>query len=429
MSVIGAMYSSISGLNANSTAMEIIGNNLANVNTPAFKFSRADFADILSKTLSRGMSAGRGVEVGSTNMIFSQGSFSSTENVTDVALSGKGFFMVRDTINDGEFYTRAGNFVVDKEGYLVNPVGFRLQGFQVDETGAYKGVPMDINVPQAPLQPNATSDVSIFANLDSQADYVGPFDELDPTNTSNFTTAITVYDSLGNGHQVTVYFTKQAAPGPGGGNVWDYNVMVGADDSATGVAYRAATGSLEFTTAGELQTATIGPSSFDFTGNPTPAQAITFNFGTAIDDGGTGVDGCTQFGESSALVFESQNGYGPSYLESLEIDTDGKVTGKYTNGEAREFAQIAVVNFANMPGLTSLGGNIFGESNNSGSPIVSVAKVSGNGSIFSNTLELSNVDTAEQFVTMITTQRAFQANSRSITTSDTMLADLLNIIR
>lgn len=430
MSVIGAMFSGISGLNSNAQAMEIIGNNLANINTPAFKYSRADFADVLSKLMSQGFSVGRGSSVIDTTMVFAQGGFQTTDNVTDLALSGKGFFMVYDAINQGSYYTRAGNFSINREGYMVSSQGFRLQGYQVDDTGEPAGLPGDILIPQVPLDPQASSEVKIHTNLDSTASYVGPFDVTDPVNTSNFATAITVYDSLGNPHQITTYFTIQNAPGPGGGNIWDYNVVVDGDDATGGVAYVAAGGTLEFNTDGELQAQAITtPSNFDFIGATTQDQAIDFVFGTPIADGGTGVDGSTQFGDQSAVLFQGQDGFSPAYLESLDIDPDGIVFGRFSNGETRNFARVSIVNFSNIAGLNQLGANLFSTSTESGDPVVSVANVSGNGSVFSNTLELSNVDVASQFVTMITTQRGFQANSRSITTSDEMMAELINMTR
>jgi flagellar hook protein FlgE len=423
------MFSSISGLNANSLTMEIIGNNLANVNTTGFKYSRPDFQDILSRSLSRGLSVGRGTMVGGTTMVFSQGGFQSTDTVTDLALSGRGFFMVQDSATTNTYYTRAGSFHIDQSGFLVDPSGFRVQGFDVDDTGQPQGVTGDIVLPTAPLQPLATSEITINANLDSRVPYVGPFDPANPENTSNFTTAITVYDSLGNEHQVTAYFTREDAPGPGGGNVWDYNVVVSAEDSATGAAYVAQSGTLEFTTDGALQTHTpsASPANFNFVGAVTQGQAISLNFGTTISDGGTGLDGTTQFAQTSGLVSQSQDGYGPSDLLSLDIDNDGVISGHFGNGQTRSFARVAVVNFANIDGLAQAGGNLFTATGVSGAAIVSVANVAGNGSINSNSLEMSNVDIASQFVDLITTQRAFQANAKAITAASDMLTVTVNM--
>ncbi|MDP8224568.1 MAG: flagellar hook protein FlgE [Candidatus Lernaella stagnicola] len=429
MGIVGAMYSGISGLNSNSTMMEIIGNNLANINTPAFKHARADFSDILSAT-SGGQTIGRGARVGSTRMVLTQGGFQATENVTDIALAGPGFFMVNDQASHTLFYTRSGNFRVDKSGYMTSPAGHRLQGYEISSDGRPVGTPRDIRVPQTPLQPKITDNVSLYANLDSQSEVVGPFDVTDPVNTSNFTASITVYDSLGNAHQLTVYFDRDPVPGAGGGNVWNYHVVVDAEDAAGGVDFIAADGELEFTAAGSLLELRAGAlNDFDFSGNPEQNQIISFDFGTSVAVGGTGVDGTTQFGEGSALVFASQDGYSTSYIDSINIDEDGKVIALYANGEAEEIAQVAVVNFTNPLALDHRGDNMFGSTTESGEPVASVANVSGNGAIFSKTLELSNVDIAAQFGLMITTQRGFQANSRSIRTADELISELINLIR
>lgn len=429
MSIVGAMYSGISGLNSNSTMMEIIGNNLANINTPAFKYSRADFADVLSAT-GGGVTVGRGSRVGATSMVMAQGGFQATENITDMALAGQGFFMVYDENNQSQLFTRAGSFTLDKRGYLVNPSGMTLQGFGLNSSGQASGVPRDIQIPQSPLQPQTTAEVALYANLDSGSEVVGPFDVSNPVETSNFTASITVYDSLGSPHQLTAYFSIRSDTGPGGGNLWDYNVVVDAEDAAGGVDYVATNGTLEFTTDGALLDHQIVTApDFDFSGNPSQNQDIQFDFGSTIADGGTGVDGTTQFGEGSALVYASQDGFGTSYIDSITIDEDGIIVALYANGETSNVAQIAVVNFANPLGLDHRGDNLFGSTNESGESITSVANVSGNGSIFSKTLELSNVDIAAQFAQMITTQRGFQANSRTITKTDEMIAELINLSR
>ncbi len=429
MSIVGAMYSGISGLNTNATMMEIIGNNLANINTPSFKHSRADFSDILAST-SGGRTVGRGARVGSTSMVLTQGGFQATENVTDIAIAGPGFFMVYDQVSQNHLYTRAGNFSINQEGFLVNPTGQLLQGFSLSEDDMAVGVPHEIRIPQSPLQPKITENVDLYANLDSSSPVDGPFDVTDPVATSNFTASITVHDSLGNPHQLTIYFDIDAAAGPGGGNMWNYNVVVDATDATGGVAYVAHEGTLEFSTSGALLDYIPGAlNDFDFAGNPEQNQVISVDFGTPISAGGTGVDGTTQFGEGSALVFASQDGFGTSYIDSLNIDEDGKVVALFANGESMDVAQVAIVNFSNPLGLDNRGGNMFGSTTESGEPITSIANVSGNGSIFSKTLELSNVDIAAQFGAMITTQRGFQANSRSIRTVDEIIQETLNLVR
>jgi len=431
MSIQGAMYSGISGLSSNGIAMEVIGNNIANINTPAYKFSRPEFSDILAKNMGMGYSIGRGANVTGVDTLFTQGSFQTTNNVTDVALEGKGFFVLKDSNETGNYYTRAGNFHIDELGYITNSEGLRVQGYLLDERGIYTGTPQDIKIPTTPLSPKPTSDgstlnsgVQIAANLDSNSQPIASgFDITNPTGTSHFTTSITVYDSLGNGHQVSVYFTKIAD------GSWQWNVAVDASDTASGSTEVQASGTLTFDTQGRLSQETTTTNSFNFNGGCTQNQVIGFNFGTSLAESGTGLDGTTQFGDVSSLHYQSQDGYSPAYLQSLEIDNNGVIIGKYANGETKKFYQLAVANFQNPNGLSKAGGNLFGETTTSGEPLISVANVSGNGRIFSDTLEMSNVDLAEQFVSMIATQRGFQANSRSITTTDEMLSDLVNLKR
>jgi flagellar hook protein FlgE len=372
--------------------------------------------------------------------LFTQGSFSTTQNVTDIALEGGGFFMVHNP--KGAFYTRAGNFHIDDSGYLVNPSGSKLQGYQLDERGRFTGLPVDVQIPTAPLIPkptgdgsNAGSGVKINANLDSNATIPAAFDLADPLTTSNFATSVTVYDSLGNDHLLTVYFRKATESATG--NTWEYHVVADeADANVTPPAdVLAQSGTLTFNTFGQLVGEQVtyngDPANpyFNFTGGAQQNQQIAFDFGESINEGGTGTDGTTQYGQASSVLAVSQDGYGPSYLIDISIDNAGKIFGRYTNGETRAFSQIAIANFRNVNGLARMGDNMFAESHLSGQPLAGVANEGGNGRIFSNTMELSNVDMAEEFVRMITTQRGFQANSRSIKTADELLQELVNLNR
>jgi flagellar hook protein FlgE len=438
MSVLGAMFSGISGLNANSIAMEVIGNNISNINTTAYKSSRADFSDILSKTLASGYSVGRGSQIQSITQIFTQGGFETTDTVTDLALEGSGFFILNDSLNNNnKLYTRAGNFHLDSAGYLVNAQGYRVQGFDVDAIGDNIGTTKDIQISNTPFPPKPTGDgvdegtgVVIHTNLSSEST-LNPggaaFDVTNSTNTSNFVSSITVYDSLGNGHQISVYFRKSAEAATG--NTWEWYAVASAADHASGVDTICAQGTLDFNTEGALTAESTTSSSFDFSGGATAGQAIGFDFGDSIADGGTGFTGSTQFGEDSALNNQSQDGYSPSYLEGIEIDETGKVIGQYANGETVDFTQIAIARFTEQGSLSQVGSNLFSETIESGSPIVGVATEAGNGRVYSNTLELSNVDMAQEFVNMITVQRGYQANSRSITSSDEMISELLQLKR
>ena len=443
MSIMGSFFSSIAGLNSNGIAMEVIGNNIANINTPAFKLNRTEFTDILSRNFSTGYEIGRGSSVNDVSTVFTQGSFESTQNVTDIALEGAGFFIMKN--NKGSFYTRAGNLHIDEDGFVVNASGAKLQGYALDDAGRFTGTPVDVLIPTAPLDPRPTGDgstddtgVAVTANLDSNAE-VAPggaaFDLANPLETSNFATSVTVYDSLGNDHLLTIYFRKDVETAAG--NTWEYHVVVDEGDANVTPAADviAQSGELVFNTDGALVSETVTYNGdplnpyFNFSGGADQNQRIGFDFGQSIADGGSGTTGTTQYGQESSVLATTQDGYGPSFLEDITIDNDGKIYGRYTNGQTRPFAQIAIANFRNINGLSRVGDNMFSETHLSGQPLMGVANEGGNGRIFSNTLELSNVDLAEQFVSMITTQRGFQANSRSIQTADDLLQELVNLRR
>ncbi|RJQ45446.1 MAG: flagellar hook protein FlgE [Nitrospiraceae bacterium] len=426
--MLTSLFTAVSGMNANGTALSVIGDNVANMNTTAFKSSRASFGDILSQSMGTSQ-VGRGVSVSAVTPTFTQGSFENTANVLDMAVDGDGLFIVSDA--SGTFYTRAGQFTLDKEGYIVNPNAMRLQGYLFSASGTSAGLG-DINLSTLNSSPNATADVSISANLDSRASIPGAFDINDPNNTSNFSSSITVYDSLGNGHVVNIYFRKDAETATG--NTWEWFAAVNASDSLSGSTEVQAQGTLDFDNNGALDTESaitypLASGGFDFTGGAAAGQAINFEFGTSITEGGTGLDGATQFGSASATIFQSQDGYSSGSLRSITIDQDGTMTGIFTNGQTRAVGQVALAKFIAPTELTKMGRNLFAESTNSGQPVISVPGTSGTGQILSNTLELSNVDLAEEFVKMIISQRGFQANSRIVSTSDELMAELVNLKR
>ena len=423
MSIWGALYTAVTGLSSDGQNMEVIGNNIANMNTPGFKLGRAEFADILAKQLGAGIEVGRGSKLNAISTIFSAGSFTSTQNPTDVALEGQGFFMINR--GDRYLYTRAGNFSFDKDNYLVTPDGYKVQGFQLDNAGTITGAPTDIQISNLPLSPKATTEATIHCNLDASAT-ANPggaaFDITDPVNTSNFSTSMTVYDSLGNPHSVTLYFRKTADLN------WEYHAVVSAADATGGAAYEATAGTLVFDSQGRLDSATVTtPPAFNFVGGASQNQQITFNFGDPIADGGTGLQGTTQFGSDSNVYFQGQDGYSSAQLVDVSIDEFGRIAGKYDNGEIKYFYRLAVVNFNNLLGLSHEGNNMFAETPDSGNPIIGAAKEGGNGQILSGTLEMSNVELSEELVRMILTQRGFQANARAITTSDDMTVELINM--
>ena len=430
--MMSSLFTAVSGMSANGTALSVIGDNVANMNTVAFKSSRSSFGDILSQSLGTSQ-IGRGVAVTDITPVFTQGSFENTANVLDLAVDGEGLFIVKD--ESGIAYSRAGQFTLDKEGYIVNTNGMRLQGYLFSTSGSSAGLG-DINLSTLNSAPQPTESAEISANLDSRAtlldDITNPFDVTDPGNTSNFSSTLTVYDSLGVSHVINIYFRKDTEAATG--NSWDWYAVVNDADSASGSTEIQANGTIDFTSDGALDvesaiTYPVG-AGFNFSGGATADQVVDFNFGTSITtDGGTGLDGTTQFGSTSATIFQSQNGYSSGSLRNITITQDGFITGIFTNGQTRAVGQVALAKFLAPTEVKKMGKNLYSESSESGQPIVSIPGTSGTGVVLSNTLELSNVDLAEEFVKMIISQRGFQANSKMVSTSDELMQELINLKR
>lgn len=434
MAILTSLFSSVSGINAFGTGLSVVSNNIANMATVGFKDSNVAFADVIGENLSgasSGSEVGHGVSVNSIRSQFTQGSFETTGNGLDMALDGDGFFLLRSPAG-AEFYTRAGLFSVNKDGFIANPDGLFLQGYQADPTGnLLTGQVSNLNVASTTFPPQATTTMNLVANIDSRVNIPAAFDVTNPTNTSNFSTSMTVFDSLGNGHLVTVYFRKSATAGTG--NTWQWFAVVNANDSGNGVTEVQAQGTLTFTTNGELDTEATAASptgGFDFSGGATQNQAINIDFGDSITtDTGTGLSGVTQFGSTSAVLNQIQDGYASGSLQRISVSNDGLITGLFTNGKSRTLGGISLGRFNNPQGLSKLGNNLYAVSSDSGQPIFGSPNSAGMGKILANSLELSNVDLAEQFVKMIEFQRGFQANSRVITITDEMLQELVNLRR
>ncbi len=425
MSVLTALSSGTTGLESSSLELSVIGDNIANSNTIGYKSGRAAFEDALTQSVIGGTGEiGLGSRLESVQKIMTQGALTSTGIATDLALQGSGYFVVHGDHagQTGDFYTRAGQFTVDANGYLVNLEGLRVQGYPADPTGALTGVPGDLLVGTASAQPNPTTTVTVKANL--QADAAVTFDPADPAGTSNFSTSMAVYDSLGAAHQVQVFFGKTAS------GQWSWSAMAdggGLQGGTAGQLTQIASGTLSFGTNGQLLDVTQA-STFNPSGASGPQQ-LTFNFGDAANAGGTGLLGITQFASSSATTFIGQDGFGSGQLASIKIDTQGNVAGIFTNGQSRVLGQVAVAGFAAPDGLARVGGNLFAQSQQSGQPVVGAPGEGGRASIISGSLEQSNVDLAEQFVRLIAAQRAFEANSKTISTADQLLSELIQMKR
>lgn len=621
--MLSSFFSGISGLLANSHSINVVGNNIANVNTVGFKGSRATFEDVLYQSIfgSSGSSqVGRGTALSSVDTSFSQGSFESTSESTDLAIGGEGFFIVKSPDNNTSYYTRAGQFRFDKDGNLINPSGYKLQGREIDRTtNAPFGVDSDIVISPAPSEPRATEFIGISANLQSNADWKGSignrattagtgnitdiegsegryaragnytsvittrtadftgtgtfsdctgtltingvdvtlaaddlagvvaainaaaglnvtasaaggelrltadsagvdivvddsqvttgsigwttadkastdlygahmdltvdqmldgvsqgttafgenisavgttltdwegcglniiynnvaaggtqtftvngFEEqyesatVNPSASSNYSTSITVYDSLGQSHVVTVYFRKShETETPTQTSVWEWHAYLSADDAASGVEGSVQSGYLTFGNNGTLITGGNPISvSFDFSQNAQPAQVIDIVFGSGSGGGTT-----TQYPIASTTNFQTQDGYPPGVLMNVTVSAEGVISGHYSNGQILDLYQITLANFNNPWGLRREGSNLYSETLESGVAYTNAPGEGGLGKINPNSLEQSNVDLATEFVKMIIAQRGFQANSRVITTTDDILAELMNLKR
>ncbi len=398
----------LSGLNAAAKALDVLGNNISNSGTVGFKSSTATFGDVYAASLGAGNQIGIGVSVSGVNQQFTQGNLTVSSNPLDVAINGQGMFRLSN--NGAITFTRNGQFNIDKNGYVVNASGYRLTGYLANAANVIvPSTPAEIFINTADLQPQPTGNsgagARIGLNLDSrQAVNALAFNVNDPT-TYNSSTSITVYDSLGNPHLMSLYFKKTAA------NSWDLytNLNGGPPSAATG---------LVFNSTGALTTPATGiiPQSHAVTTGATTPLAFNLN-----------LSGSTQYGNIFGVNNVAQDGYTSGRLSGLSIAADGTVQGRYSNGQSRDLAQIVLANFNNPNGLSSLGNNQWGETADSGQPLVGVPGSGSLGVVQSAAYEESNVDLTAELVSMITQQRAYQANAQTIKTQDQILQTLVNL--
>jgi flagellar hook protein FlgE len=409
--MIGSLYSGISGLKTNTSAMAVIGDNIANVHTTGFKTNRVSFANVFNAAVGQSRTqVGRGVTMVGMSANWNSGTMETTNNVTDLAINGQGMFIVEDPSDSAQYYTRAGNFEFDRDGYLVNVDGYRVQGYPVDPVTGVLGAMTAITMPAGMSAPSATDEITMELNLDASASVGDAYD-----------TTVTTYDSLGNGIELTFTFTNTAA------NTWEYYVTP-SSGAATPAA--AAPNEIVFNASGALVPASCTPAS----ANPTIAvtglsganMAVTWTY---LDAAGATDGSVTGYSANSVKTAQTQNGYPSGMLQGISVDEDGIFTGLYSNGTMLSFAQVTLADFASYSGLAKQGSNLYISTLASGAAIPSVPNTAGVGAIAPNSLEMSNVDLATEFVELITTQRAFQANSKVITTSDEVLNELINIKR
>ena len=404
----------LSGLNAASKNLEVIGNNVSNSNTVGFKQSRAQFSDVYANSLTGSGSSqiGIGTKLSSVQQQFTQGNVSSTNNPLDIAINGGGFFRMSN--NGSITYSRNGQFQMDKLGYIVDSENKRLTGYSANSSGNLStGAPAELNINTADLVPKTTSSTTGLFNLDSRdaTKTVASFNPNDPT-TYNHSSAVSVYDSLGNSHTIQSFFVK-TAPG-----TWSLLTTAdGVPTAYTPPATPVATAQLVFSGTGIQPTITPA----------TPNVAFAVTTGASAMSINVDYSGSTQFGSNFSVNSMSQDGYTSGRLSGFNTGADGTIIGRYTNGQSSVLGQVVLANFTNPNGLQSLGSNTWAESSTSGSPLVGAPNSGSLGVLQSSAVEDSNVDLTAELVNMITAQRIYQANAQTIKTQDQVLQTLVNL--
>jgi len=439
MAITQALYTGVTGMNVMSDSMSVVANNLANANAKGFKYDRVEFDDLLSAdTMSSTGSAqiGRGARVSDVRTVHTQGGLTVTDRLTDLAVQGSGFFVVGNPKGEkqeagGQFYTRVGAFNFDKDGFLSDPAGGHLQGYEADKNGRLSPLLSDIRLQTNNLPPQSTEKVQLNLNLDGRTEVSEvPFDINNPVDTSDFVNSVNVFDSQGNKHAMTTYFKRIQADE---GIAWEYHQTVDGKEVSDGdgqALKEVGKGVVRFDTKGNLLSEEAEEMSANFSKGASPGQIIALDFGKNLStEGGNGVGASTSVAAASITVFHSQNGFEAGNIKSIKIDLDGKLKGYYTNGVEKVLGALALATFENVDGLQKAGRNQFFANTESGEPRIGTPQTGTRGSIYASTLEESNVDMAQQFVEMIRTQRGFQANSRSVTTTDSMLEEVINMKR
>jgi flagellar hook protein FlgE len=404
----------LSGLNSSSKALDVAGNNIANASTVGFKSSATHFADVYGASLQGGggSQVGIGATLGAVAQQYSQGNITATNNPLDIAINGTGFFGLSQ--NGSTTYTRNGQFHLDKNGYIVNDQNRMLLGVLADTSG---------NIPQQPPTdqlkvdfvtgtPNPTSTASLTANVDSRATAINvattPFSTINQ-NSYTSSTAMNVYDSLGNPHTLTYYFAKRSS------NTWDMYTQL--DSTLTG---GGAPSALTFSSTGQLATPATGSVALSIPAATLGTGANALNFSVDISN-------MTQFGSSFAANDRTQDGFAPGNLAAISVSKDGIVQVRYDNGQTRDIGQVALFNFRNPNGLGSIGNNQWSETADSGQPTPGNPNTGIFGVLQSSSVEESNVDLTAELVNLIVQQRNYQASAQSIKTQDQILQTLVNL--
>lgn len=408
----------LSALNATSTAIDVVGNNLANMNSTGFKASEMSFSDLVTQSLGAGLGTtqvGFGTATPITLRNFAQGAIQTTGGVLDGAISGQGFFVVQDPISGNTEYSRAGNFQTDASGNLMTANGDYVQGWNADSSGN-----IDTNQPVSNLvipvgsleQPIATTTVTSDLNLNSSAT---------ADSTSTFSTPISIYDSLGTSHVLTLSFVKT------GPNAWAYTATLPPADLADPTTAQVATGNLVFNTDGSLDlTQTTSPVQFTlpaFADGATPGGQVTWNLAQA-----NGAGAITQYDQPSASSSSSQDGQAASQLVNVGLANGGAILAQYSDGQQVTVGQVALASIRNPDSLVAVGSNNFMLSEASAAPNIGVPGTGGRGNIQGGSIEASNVDIATEFTNLIVFQRGYEANGKVVSTADTLSQDTINLI-
>ena len=410
----------LSGLNASSKSLEVIGNNIANASTIGAKASRAEFADMYANAMGGSNSIGIGVSLAAVSQQFNQGNISATENPLDLAINGPGFFQVTD--GNSAQYTRNGQFKVDRDGYVVNTQQQRLMGYAADASGTIQaGAVSALKMPTAGITPSATTAMTMELNLDARAKVTlpttgAPIDFSDP-KTYNNATSVSVYDVKGQDVALTYYFQKAAT------DTWNVYVVANGTPLATAGGNPAASTTFKFPDDGSKPTAPIGPVVLNVPAVTNAVGALTVAIpGIALD-----VSSATQFGAEFGVTDLGQDGYSAGQLIGVQFEANGIVTARYSNGQTKPAGQIELANFRNPQGLQPAGGNCWTRTFASGDPIVGIPTAGNLGELKSGALEESNVDLTAELVNMITAQRVYQANAQTIKTQDQLMQTIVNL--
>ena len=409
----------LSGLSASSNDLDVIGNNIANANTVGFKQSTAQFADLYANTIATTVNnqIGIGTRLASVQQDFTQGTFKTTGQALNVAINGTGFYQMSN--NGSLTYSRNGVFQLDKNGFITNAQGLQLMGYAANANGVINSAQtVPIQVPTTNIAPVATQNITAQLNLNAQSTTptATPFDATN-SNTYNYSTSITAYDSLGGTQQVNMYFVKGGTDASGN---QEWNVYAGTAGNVSSV------GTMSFNSSGNLVGTTNAAGTATSLGqipvtiNPTDGsktnQTITMNF-----------TGTTQFGSANGVNNLAQDGYASGTLSNFTIGSDGTITGNYSNGQTKTLGQVVLANFNNPNGLLNLGGNQFQQTAASGVPQVSTPGSTNHGSLTGGAVESSNVDLTNQLVDLITAQRNYQANAQTIKTQQSVDQTLLQM--